>query len=154
MDGFYSQNLSDAVSYQTPTTQYNRQQPDDSTTSNSAGPLTSNNTPNEANKTKTPRKCSVRGCMTVMPMDTANKMCEACRQRHRVYATTKRLKRKMEKDAINQQSAALLLTEQPACRSVWVEETRAEDGDKKSGRDIANDNDPQKQSAVVCHLDA
>lgn len=84
--------------------------------------------------------------MTVMPVDTTNKMCEACRQRHRVYATTKRLKRKMEKDAINQQNAALLSTAQPV-GSVWVDET-----DKKSEHDITND--PQKQSAVVCLVDA
>lgn len=84
--------------------------------------------------------------MTVMSVDTTNKMCEACRQRHRVYANTKRLKRKMEKDAINQQSAALLSTEQPA-GSVWMEETPAEDDDEGVAHSPVNR--AQKQSAVV-----
>lgn len=68
-----------------------------------------------------PRKCSVRGCMTIIPSDTVNKMCEACRGRHRVYAMTKRAKRKLEKDALVQQSVALLSTEQPP-GTVWLPE--------------------------------
>ncbi|KAF7984432.1 hypothetical protein HWV62_14502 [Athelia sp. TMB] len=68
-----------------------------------------------------PRKCSVRGCMTVIPTDTSNKMCEACRGRHRVYAMTKRAKRKLEKDSLVQQSVALLSSEQPA-GTVWLPE--------------------------------
>lgn len=68
-----------------------------------------------------PRKCSVRGCMTVIPPDTSNKMCEACRGKHRVYAMTKRAKRKLEKDALVQQSVALLSTEQPA-GTIWLPE--------------------------------
>lgn len=73
------------------------------------------------NGSERPRKCSVRGCVIVMPQESTNKMCEACRSRHRVYATTKRAKRKMEKAAINQQSAALLSTEQPP-RTIWMSE--------------------------------
>jgi hypothetical protein len=68
------------------------------------------------------RRCSVRGCVSIIPADSTNKMCEACRGRHRVYAMTKRAKRKMEKDALNQQSVALLSTEQPP-GTVWLPET-------------------------------
>lgn len=35
--------------------------------------------------------------------DYARKMCEACRGRHRTYASTKRAKRKMEKAALRAQ---------------------------------------------------
>jgi hypothetical protein len=48
------------------------------------------------------RKCSVRGCTKMIPSGSDNKMCEMCRSRHRVYATTKRAKRKMEKAALSQ----------------------------------------------------
>jgi hypothetical protein len=43
------------------------------------------------------RECSVRGCKSPIAPDATTKMCEACRERHRVYATTKRARRKMEK---------------------------------------------------------
>lgn len=49
------------------------------------------------------RQCSVRGCTTVLPPDYLQKMCESCRGRHRIYASTKRAKRKMEKLAIGGQ---------------------------------------------------
>lgn len=148
MEGYYSQSLgSDAVSYPTPPTPYLiEQQPTDASKASSVGPLTSKDNTNEANNT--PRKCSVRGCMTVMPVDNTNKMCEACRQRHRGYATTKRLKRKMEKDALNQQSVALLSTEQPA-RPVWMEEYSAEDEESGHGTTTG----VQKQSTMVCLVD-
>lgn len=75
-----------------------------------------------------PRKCSVRGCVMIMPQESTNKMCDACRGRHRVYAMTKRAKRKMEKAAINQQSAALLSSEQPL-GTIWMPENpETEDG--------------------------
>ena len=49
------------------------------------------------------KHCSVRGCTAALPPDYNLKMCEACRGRHRVYATTKRAKRKMEKAALGGQ---------------------------------------------------
>ncbi|OCH87358.1 hypothetical protein OBBRIDRAFT_796287 [Obba rivulosa] len=52
------------------------------------------------------RRCSVRGCQAVLPPGYGLKMCESCRGRHRVYATTKRQKRKMEKAALGAQVAA------------------------------------------------
>jgi hypothetical protein len=39
-----------------------------------------------------------------VPVSSGNKMCETCRSRHRVYANTKRAKRKMEKAAVNLQT--------------------------------------------------
>lgn len=75
-----------------------------------------------------PRKCSVRGCVAVMPTDTSNKMCDACRGRHRIYAMTKRAKRKMEKEALNQQGVALLSTERPP-GTVWLPENPAIEDD-------------------------
>lgn len=47
------------------------------------------------------RTCSVRGCSSVLPSDSTTKMCEACRSRHRIYATTKRAKRKLEKAVVS-----------------------------------------------------
>jgi hypothetical protein len=79
------------------------------------------NLENTSQSSETPRKCSVRGCVAVMSQGSTNKMCDACRGRHRVYAMTKRAKRKMEKAAINQQSAALLSTEQPP-GTIWMPE--------------------------------
>ncbi|TFK68545.1 hypothetical protein BDN72DRAFT_675058 [Pluteus cervinus] len=50
------------------------------------------------------RQCSVRACNNVLVPGEANKMCEVCRGRHRIYATTKRAKRKLEKAAMVGQS--------------------------------------------------
>ncbi|KAH9835202.1 uncharacterized protein C8Q71DRAFT_108631 [Rhodofomes roseus] len=47
-----------------------------------------------------PRYCTVKGCTVILLSDYLHKMCEACRGRHRVYAMTKRAKRKMEKAAL------------------------------------------------------
>ncbi|KAI0711145.1 hypothetical protein C8T65DRAFT_829463 [Cerioporus squamosus] len=47
------------------------------------------------------RICSVKGCSAQLPVGYTNKMCEECRGRHRVYAMTKRAKRKMEKALLN-----------------------------------------------------
>ncbi|KAF5383235.1 hypothetical protein D9615_004919 [Tricholomella constricta] len=47
-----------------------------------------------------PRTCSVRGCSQPLLPESTNKMCEACRGRHRVYASTKRARRKLEKAAV------------------------------------------------------
>ena len=57
-------------------------------------PGTTNNDPSET------KQCSVRGCILLLPLSSSNKMCETCRGRHRVYASTKRARRKMEKAAV------------------------------------------------------
>lgn len=46
------------------------------------------------------KQCSVKGCTETLTSDDTNKMCDACRSRHRVYANTKRARRKLEKAAI------------------------------------------------------
>lgn len=46
------------------------------------------------------KQCSVKGCTEILPSDDTNKMCVGCRSRHRVYANTKRARRKLEKAAI------------------------------------------------------
>ena len=43
--------------------------------------------------------CSVRGCKGHVLPDSRNKMCDDCRGRHRIYANTKRARRKLEKAA-------------------------------------------------------
>jgi hypothetical protein len=67
-----------------------------------------------------PRRCSVRGCVSIIPADSTNKMCETCRGRHRIYAMTKRAKRKMEKEALTQ-GVALLSNDQPP-GTIWLPE--------------------------------
>jgi hypothetical protein len=52
------------------------------------------------------RRCSVKGCGKDLSPDYPLKMCEACRGRHRKYATTKRAKRKQEKAAVGVQRIA------------------------------------------------
>lgn len=47
------------------------------------------------------RQCSVRGCSNPVPTTSTNKMCEVCRGRHRIYATTKRARRKLEKAVVS-----------------------------------------------------
>jgi len=47
-----------------------------------------------------PKQCSVRGCTQFLTDGTNNKMCDICRGRHRIYASTKRAKRKLEKAAV------------------------------------------------------
>ncbi|TEB06323.1 hypothetical protein FA13DRAFT_1722977, partial [Coprinellus micaceus] len=46
------------------------------------------------------QECSVRGCHRSIEPNGQNKMCDECRSRHRGYATTKRLRRKLEKAAL------------------------------------------------------
>lgn len=46
------------------------------------------------------KQCSVKGCTETLTSDDTNKMCNGCRSRHRVYANTKRAKRKLEKAAV------------------------------------------------------
>ncbi|OBZ78430.1 hypothetical protein A0H81_02394 [Grifola frondosa] len=63
--------------------------------------------PNEVPEGASPiRQCSVRGCGAVLSPNYELKMCEGCRGRHRVYATTKRAKRKMEKALLGAQNGA------------------------------------------------
>ena len=52
------------------------------------------------------RRCSVKGCAKDLSPDYPLKMCDACRGRHRKYATTKRAKRKQEKAAVGTQRIA------------------------------------------------
>ncbi|KAI0042822.1 hypothetical protein FA95DRAFT_1563936 [Auriscalpium vulgare] len=59
----------------------------------------------DASTSSETRRCSVKGCSKPLPNDYTLKMCETCRGRHRIYATTKRAKRKMEKAAVGQQRA-------------------------------------------------
>ncbi|KAH9852523.1 hypothetical protein C2E23DRAFT_825960 [Lenzites betulinus] len=47
------------------------------------------------------KRCSVKGCATPLSPDYPHKMCEECRGRHRIYANTKRAKRKLEKALLN-----------------------------------------------------
>jgi hypothetical protein len=63
-------------------------------------------------------------------------MCEACRGRHRIYAMTKRAKRKMEKEALTQQSVALLSTEQPP-GTIWLPETPELDDEQTTSESIS-----------------
>jgi hypothetical protein len=50
------------------------------------------------------RQCSVRGCHKPLELGMPNKMCESCRGKHRIYASTKRKRRKIEKAAIEGQT--------------------------------------------------
>ncbi|KAG5636912.1 hypothetical protein H0H81_006447 [Sphagnurus paluster] len=44
--------------------------------------------------------CSVRGCAQPLLANATTKMCETCRGRHRIYASTKRARRKLEKASV------------------------------------------------------
>lgn len=46
------------------------------------------------------RYCSIKGCSNALLPGYDHRMCEPCRGRHRIYAMTKRAKRKMEKAAL------------------------------------------------------
>ena len=52
------------------------------------------------------KQCSVKGCTETLTFDDTNKMCDGCRSRHRIYANTKRARRKLEKAAIANAVAA------------------------------------------------
>jgi hypothetical protein len=56
--------------------------------------------PAEQSTNSPPNTCSVRGCKRKVTPDSGTKMCEVCRGRHRIYATTKRARRKLEKAAV------------------------------------------------------
>ncbi|KAF5362949.1 hypothetical protein D9758_007142 [Tetrapyrgos nigripes] len=71
-----------------------------------ADPQTSTAQPSTSITITTPtpvetKRCTVRGCTVEFPATLRTKMCDLCRGKHRIYATTKRAKRKMEKAAMN-----------------------------------------------------
>jgi len=74
------------------------------------------------------KQCSVKGCADTLSSSDPNRMCEGCRSRHRIYASTKRAKRKLEKAAITNAVAArsgkdiqeMSLVEQAAQPITWV----------------------------------
>jgi hypothetical protein len=56
----------------------------------------------DAGPSSLPRRfCSVKGCKATIPGDYFFKMCEPCRDRYRVYGTTKRAKWKNERVLAN-----------------------------------------------------
>ncbi|KAL1752004.1 hypothetical protein FB107DRAFT_293508 [Schizophyllum commune] len=71
------------------------------TTLTSASTSTIPNPSQNANAMSYERQCSVKGCTNMLPPDQVKKMCEACREKHRGYATTKRARRKQEKAMLN-----------------------------------------------------
>lgn len=60
-------------------------------------PTSPQNHSSEPTASSCPRICSVKNCGKELPESHSGKMCDECRGRHRVYASTKRQKRKMEK---------------------------------------------------------
>jgi hypothetical protein len=97
-----------------------------------------------------PRPCSVRGC-TSMTTGVGKKMCDVCRGRHRVYASTKRAKRKLEKAAAGLQALAQIpiAGEQQGDHSLlsgWTNDTGANDAPKSLGAKSAHD---AKEPAAV-----
>ncbi|KAL1713563.1 hypothetical protein EV715DRAFT_211435 [Schizophyllum commune] len=71
------------------------------TTLSSASTSTISDPCQNANAMSYERQCSVKGCTNMLPPDQVKKMCEACREKHRGYATTKRARRKQEKALLN-----------------------------------------------------
>ena len=63
-------------------------------------PTSAPNQPSDPAASSPARKCSVKNCGKELPESHSGKMCDECRGRHRVYASTKRQKRKMEKMAV------------------------------------------------------
>jgi hypothetical protein len=160
MAAYYSQNAPLGASYQTLPTE----SPSDDGAGNylampNGGPSGSNDANSPASEsTESPRRCSVRGCVSIIPADSTNKMCEVCRGRHRIYAMTKRAKRKMEKDALHQQSVALLSTEQPP-GTIWLPETPELDDDEPNDGSVSGmgkiaklpDHPSQVSCVCECH---
>lgn len=68
---------------------------------------TSNPTSPVSNPGAGEKRCSVRRCPRLVSADAKTKMCERCRGKHRVYAVTKRAKRKMEKAAILEEATGI-----------------------------------------------
>ncbi|KAL1725847.1 hypothetical protein EV714DRAFT_287650 [Schizophyllum commune] len=84
------------------------------TTLSSASTSTIPNPSQNANAMSYERQCSVKGCTNMLPPDQVKKMCEACREKHRGYATTKRARRKQEKAVLNGLVGALEGGQDPA----------------------------------------
>ncbi|KZT70517.1 hypothetical protein DAEQUDRAFT_725449 [Daedalea quercina L-15889] len=84
-----------------------------------------------------PRYCTVKGCAVILLPDYLHKMCEACRGRHRIYAMTKRAKRKMEKAALGSQGG------QPV---VWMppDDTVEGEGEEGDGREVSQSSQPEE----------
>lgn len=61
---------------------------------------------NDHGHSNDPKQCSVRGCTQLLTDGANNKMCDVCRSRHRIYASTKRARRKLEKAAVANAVAA------------------------------------------------
>ncbi|KAH7924926.1 hypothetical protein BV22DRAFT_474596 [Leucogyrophana mollusca] len=100
------------------------------------------------------RRCSVRGCSKLLPQDAANKMCEDCRGRHRIYAVTKRAKRKLEKAAILSQAQNPVDPDQRL--AVWMpehpEEEHAQEADScPSRRSQTNSHDGSTEVLTCRH---
>lgn len=155
---YYSQNAPLGTPYQP--------SPTESANDNGAGdyptlPTGEPSGSNDANRANPPgaevseqhRRCSVRGCVSIIPAESTNKMCEACRGRHRVYAMTKRAKRKTEKEALSQQSVALLSNEQPP-GTIWLPEIPELDGVEPHSESISGargtGKSPDRPSQVSC----
>ncbi|KAJ7755020.1 hypothetical protein DFH07DRAFT_822596 [Mycena maculata] len=73
-------------------------------------------------------ECSVRGCVNPVEPPNPNtpgnrKMCAACREKHRAYASTKRARRKAEKNLVNRMSGN---ADQGAQGVTWVNQESAE----------------------------
>ncbi|KAL1662559.1 hypothetical protein GGF50DRAFT_58708 [Schizophyllum commune] len=84
------------------------------TTLSSASTSTIPDPSQNANAMSYERQCSVKGCTNMLPPDQVKKMCEACREKHRGYATTKRARRKQEKAVLNGLVGALEGGQDPA----------------------------------------
>lgn len=95
--------------------------------------------PNEPASTLS-RICSVRGCSFVIEAASTNKMCLACRGKHRIYASTKRTRRKLEKAAV--QGQTIMPVEQIPGSAAWMPGAIAPDPEQE----------PKKQvnSVAVC----
>ncbi|KAJ7594976.1 hypothetical protein C8J56DRAFT_928129 [Mycena floridula] len=87
--------------------------------------------PEPENEPSTPRKCSVRGCSLHVAPESTNKMCLSCRGKHRVYAMTKRARRKQEKAAVEGETK--LNVEQIPGAAIWMPgtEKKSEKSDKQ-----------------------
>ncbi|KAF9029147.1 hypothetical protein BDZ89DRAFT_1065672 [Hymenopellis radicata] len=79
--------------------------------------------------TGTQRRCTVKGCQRPIEPESPNKMCESCRGKHRIYASTKRARRKLEKAAVSGQT--VVPVEQIPGSAAWMprpEDQRPEHG--------------------------
>lgn len=80
--------------------------------------LPSNNVEPTLEVTGTQRRCTVKGCQRPIELESPNKMCESCRGKHRIYASTKRARRKLEKAAVSGQT--VVPVEQIPGSAAWM----------------------------------